>query len=132
MRLGVIRRLLTLAALLPLVVLSSSGGGSSLFRCQLTGVVSAHSCCPEEASGDSAQAVIAPADCCTRETNAFSRPVAEAPAARGEAVTVVIVAVAGGPALSALPPPAPARVFAAEPRVIPRPPILLAKRSLLI
>ncbi len=130
-----IKRLLTPAVLLPLVLVSISAGGSSLFRCQLTGVVSAGPCCPDEGDGAAppAQAELAPADCCTRETIAFARPLAEAPAARGEAVAIVVVAIAGDAPLISLPPPlASAPLATPDPGAIPRPPILLAKRSLLI
>ena len=80
------RRLLALAALLPLMLISASGGRASWFRCQLTGAVSADPCCPADAApaaGDTSArpATVAAVDCCLRETVSIARPPAEAPVA---------------------------------------------------
>lgn len=123
--------------LLPLVLLSVSGGGASLFRCQLTGVVSADPCCPDQAaSGDSGggalPATVSALDCCQRETIAFAHPPAEAPSAAGrDASFVVSVALVDGTSLLATPSLV-NFVRSAPPDVIPRPPLRLVKRSLVI
>jgi hypothetical protein len=136
MRLHAIRRALTFAVLLPLVLLSVSGGGASLFRCQLTGAVSAAPCCPDEAApaagGSGLPATVAGVDCCQRETIAFVHPPAEAPSASGHDVSPVVSAafVVGAPSLAA--PSLVNFVRSAPPDAIPRPPLRLVKRSLLI
>ena len=136
MRPAATRRLLALAALLPLVLLSVSGGGASLFRCQLTGAVSAGPCCPDEAApaadAPAAHATVAAVDCCERETVAFAHPPAEAPGASAHDVALVFSGALAqvAPSLAA---PSPVNfVRSAPPDVIPRPPLRIAKRSLLI
>jgi hypothetical protein len=131
------RRLLALAALMPLLLVSVSGVGTSLFRCQLTGAVAADPCCPDEASpppadAHAAAATVAATDCCLRETITFVHPPAEAPAAPahdGSAIVVVAVTeLAPTPALASLV----NFVRAAQPDLVPLPPLRLVKRSLLI
>ena len=130
------RRILALAALLPLVLLSVSGGGPSLFRCQLTGAILVDPCCPDDATpaGDApaGPATVAAVDCCQRETIAFAHPPAEAPGPSAhEGSFVVSVAVEGvAPLLAA--PSLVSFVRSAPPDTIPRPPLRIAKRSLLI
>ncbi len=135
MRLRGMRGLFVLAALLPVVLMSVSGGGMSLFRCQLTGAVANDPCCPDEASpaGDgeaSSVATVAATDCCLRETIAFARVPAEASAAPGHGALVAAVTVgeAPSPAATLLV----SFVRAARPDIVPRPPLRLVKRSLLI
>ncbi len=130
------RRLLALAVLLPLVLMSVSGGRASWFRCQLTGAVSADPCCPGEAAaqGDAGAslATIAATDCCLRETVSFAYPPAEAPLAPahegGATVTVAASDLDPAPAL----PPLVNFVRAAQPDIVPLAPLRLVKRSLLI
>ena len=144
MRPSGIKRIFNLVALLPLVVLSVSGGGLSWFRCHITGITAPERCCPEEdlaavdADGSSpappasaADAKLASVECCTRETLSFARAPAEMPSRGGDYLVVPTIAVAIGLAASpATPDRGVALVTSAS--SFPRPPLILVKRSLLI
>lgn len=126
---------MALAVLLPLVLMSVSGGQASWFRCQLTGAVSAHSCCPDEASAEgdagATPATITAIDCCRRETVSFAHPPAEAPLApahEGGAIVTVAGELDPAPALPSLV----NFVRGAQPDIVPLAPLRLVKRSLLI
>jgi hypothetical protein len=129
------RRLLALAALLPLVLMSVSGGRASWFRCQLTGAVSDHPCCPDETSAEgdagATPATVAGVDCCLRETVSFARPPAEAPLAPAHE-DGAIATVAGELDPVPAPPSLVNFVRAAQPDIVPLAPLRLVKRSLLI
>jgi hypothetical protein len=129
------RRLLALAVLLPLVLVCASGGRASWFRCQLTGVVSADPCCPDEAAdGDAAapQPTVAAVDCCLRETVSFAHPPAEAAVAPAHEAGAVVTVAVGSLDPAPLPPSLVNFVRAARPDIVPLPPLRLVKRSLLI
>jgi hypothetical protein len=120
-------RLVSLAALLPLLTLAVSGLGYDRFRCTFTGEVSEVSCC----SSDEAPALpAASASCCDHEgaravrVPAEARSPREAIVARPALVTVVRLA-----------PTSPARATLApraDAQAPPSPPLRVLKQSFLI
>jgi hypothetical protein len=128
--------------LLPLLLMSVAGGRYSLFRCQLTGIVNAVGCCPDEASAEAADAAsddqsssdatMAPAACCTRETVTLRSAPSKVPTTAPHDLGIP-----PGTLAQVLPPSmaeAAARWLprVADDRGLPHTPILLVKRSLLI
>jgi hypothetical protein len=129
MRSRLAERLVSLAALLPLLAFVVAGIGYDRFRCTFTGEVSEMGCCPAE--DPPAAPVVSGASCCDHETALAVRVPAEpAPAHALAAPEVFAVAL---PARFA-PGPAPAATFAppAPGRAPPRPPLVLVKQSFLI
>ncbi|HVX96436.1 MAG TPA: hypothetical protein VHK47_16095 [Polyangia bacterium] len=122
-------RLVSLAALLPLLAFVVAGIGYDRFRCTFTGEVSEMGCCP--ADDPPAAPVVTGASCCDHETALRLRvPVEPAPARELAPLDVFAVAL---PA-PFTPEPAPAATFAppAPGRAPPRPPLVLVKQSFLI
>jgi hypothetical protein len=125
-------RLVSLAALLPLLVVAAAGVGYDRLRCRFTGLVEANdaagdSCCPDEPS--SATPVIREARCCDRETAAIAHPPAEPSTVHAAFETPIVSA-----PLALFSPGAPAAraaVDAATPRAPPTP-LRIAKQSFLI
>jgi hypothetical protein len=121
-------RLVSLAALLPLLAFAVSGLGYSRYRCTFTGVASEESCCPAEDAPSTP--VVSAASCCDHEHAETVRPPAETASAQ---------------TLAALPPvalprglvDAPVARAATPERLVdalgpPRPPLRLVKQSFLI
>jgi hypothetical protein len=141
MRPSAIQRILNLVVLLPLVLLSVSGGGLSWFRCQQTGITAAEPCCPGEALAVAAvdrsllampaDAKLASVECCTREALSFVKPLAEMQSRGGDNLVVPTITVAVGLAASPATPDRDAPLVTGA-SSFPRPPLILAKRSLLI
>jgi hypothetical protein len=75
MRTRLSARLVSLAALLPLLALAVSGFGYSRYRCTFTGVAAEESCCPAEDAPDAP--VVSAASCCDHESAEVVRPPAE-------------------------------------------------------
>jgi hypothetical protein len=69
-------RLISLAALLPLLALAVSGFGYSRYRCSFTGVASEEACCPGEDASDAP--VVSAASCCDHERGDIVHPPVEA------------------------------------------------------
>jgi hypothetical protein len=122
-------RLISLAALLPLLAFVVAGIGYDRFRCTFTGEVSEMGCCPAE--DPPAAPAVSGASCCDHEIARVVRVPAEpAPAREVAALDALALPL---PALFA-PAPAPAATFAppAPGRAPPRPPLVLVKQSFLI
>jgi hypothetical protein len=119
-------RLVSLAALLPLLVVAVSGYGYDRMRCAFTGTVMEEGCCPSEDAP--ATPVLNGASCCDHESARTVRLPAEAPAP----VAVADLSSVALPEVGVLPPPA-APLFA--PRAVshaPPTPLVLVKQSFLI
>jgi hypothetical protein len=126
-------RLVSLAALLPLLVVAAAGIGYDRLRCRATGVVETaeadgDGCCPAEESPSTP--VVRDARCCDRETAAVSHPPAEPNAAHTPfeaAVPHLLVALLplGEPAATNL-------ARAAKTTRPPPTPLILVKQSFLI
>jgi hypothetical protein len=124
-------RLVSLAALLPLLAFAMSSVGYDRFRCAFSGEVSEDGCCPGDVDAGPATPTLVNASCCDHES---ARPV-KVPALSSDARHAVAID---------LPPVAPqlAACFApADGARIPRPasshappptPLLLLKQSFLI
>jgi hypothetical protein len=129
-----VKRLIGLAALLPLLVFAASALRYNQFRCLLSGVVTADPCCPAAAGDDQpvAPASLAVADCCSHEAVVAARPPSELPSGAARPPVAPVVAVA----LPVVLDPAAASVSAAarpaSPPPRPKSPLVLLKRSLLI
>jgi hypothetical protein len=126
-------RLVSLAALLPLLVVAAAGIGYDRLRCRYTGIVETagsadEGCCPAEESP--ATPVVRDARCCDRETAAVSHPPAEPNAAHAP-----VEAPAPQPLVALLPPEAPASTNLARAAKATRPPptpLRVIKQSFLI
>jgi hypothetical protein len=120
-------RFVSLAALLPLLVLAVAGPGYDRLRCMFNGEVSEAGCCPLEEAP--ATPVVHAGSCCAHESARVVRLPAELAPPRADAAAAppavavltelapVVSAVRAAPATSQEPPPTP---------------ILLAKQSFLI
>lgn len=120
-------RLVSLAALVPLLALAVSGSGYDRFRCVFSGLVSEDGCCPAEEAP--ATPVVNGASCCDHES---ARPVkVAAEAAAPSLVAALTFAPLSHVALSALPErasPAPRAAAQAPPPT----PLRVLKQSFLI
>jgi hypothetical protein len=122
-------RLVSLAALLPLLALAVAGGGYDRFRCAFTGEVTETGCCPAE--DPPVQPVANAASCCDHESGRVERAPAEETAAHAVAVPAYALATTVGDAGPALP-PARAGAPHASAQAPPSPPLRLVKQSFLI
>jgi hypothetical protein len=129
-------RLVSLAALLPLLVVAAAGVGYDRLRCRATGLVETATaegqegggCCPAEESP--ATPVVRDARCCDRETAAVSHPPAEPNGAHGPFEVLAPLAL-----VTLLPPPTPAATNLARAAKTTRPPptpLRVIKQSFLI
>lgn len=128
-------RLVSLAALLPLLVVAAAGIGYDRLRCRATGLVETTTaagegdgCCPAEESPSTA--VVRDARCCDRETAAVSHPPAEPNTAHGPFEVLAPLAL-----VTLLPPDAPAATNLARAAKATRPPptpLRVIKQSFLI
>jgi hypothetical protein len=124
-RLRQLRIALCAAAVLPLLVLAVAAPLNAL-RCRLTGQLLTACCCPEQERDQPTS--VGAGDCCERAPVDAVRPPAEAPT---EALAAV-------PLVGARPLLAPPHPLLATTRpvprdgAVPRPPLILAKRSFLI
>jgi hypothetical protein len=125
-------RLVSLAALLPLLVVAAAGIGYDRLRCRYTGLVETaeteDGCCPAEDAP--ATPVVREAPCCDRETAAVTHPPAEPTAGHAPFEAPPAPSV-----LALLPPAAPALPNLARAAKTSRPPptpLLLVKQSFLI
>ena len=121
-------RLVSLAALLPLLVVAVSGFGYDRMRCAFTGEVSESGCCPSE------EAPVTPAingaSCCDHESARTVRLPGEAAAPRAD---LPLSTVAVLPEIGLLPAPAtPASAPRAVSNAPPPTPLVLVKQSFLI
>lgn len=126
-------RLVSLAALLPLLVVAAAGVGYDRLRCRYTGVVEAAAtdgggCCPAEESRSTP--VVRDARCCDRETAAVSHHPAEP-----NSTHAPFEAPSPRALVALLPPDAPAATSFARAAKAARPPptpLRLTKQSFLI
>ena len=121
---------LSAVAAIPLLVLAVSAPLTAM-RCRFTGFFVAACCCPEAGAGPEAPVSVQAQDCCTLEQIQAARPPSEPPPS-GARLAVPIAAVAAIEPLD-LDSLAPDLSFVHErDGTLPRPPLLLVKRSLLI
>jgi hypothetical protein len=126
-------RLVSLAALLPLLVVAAAGVGYDRLRCRDTGLVETaetgdDGCCPAEESP--ATPVVRDGRCCDRETASVSHPPAEPNAAHGPFEVLAPL-----PLVTLLPPSPPAAAHLARAANTTRPPptpLRVIKQSFLI
>jgi hypothetical protein len=121
-------RLVSLAALVPLLMLAVSGFGYSRYRCVFTGVASEESCCPAEDAP--ATPVVNAASCCDHEHAEVVRPPAETPSSPVLADLAAVTCPSGFVVAPVAPAAAPARLIDAVGP--PQPPLRLVKQSFLI
>jgi hypothetical protein len=127
------RRALAFALLAPLLVLAVSAYGDIGLRCRMSGMVSFSTCCPESAPDQPpAQPSLSEQGCCDRIVVENVKPPAEPLPTGGDDVHSACRLDAPPPVAIAAPPRRSTRTFAPGPPLIPRPPLLLLKRSLLI
>jgi hypothetical protein len=128
-----VHRSIAVALLAPLVVLAVTASGFVGLRCRMTGMVSLDTCCPEPERGEApAQSSISAPGCCERVVVTNAKPAA-APAAPSTDGILKVYRRALMPVLAVVSPPAGAQpAVALEPPLIPKPPLRLLKRSLLI
>jgi hypothetical protein len=120
-------RFVSLAALLPLLVVAVSGFGYDRMRCTFTGEVSESGCCPTEEAP--ATPAINGASCCDHESARIVRLPGEAAAPP----VVAALSAAVLPQVGVLPvPSAPAAAPRAVSHAPPPTPLLLVKQSFLI
>jgi hypothetical protein len=126
-------RSIAAALVAPLLVLAVTAAGFVGLRCRMTGVVSLDTCCPEPDRGETpAQSSIGVPGCCERIVVANAKPAAT-PVALATDGLLQVYRLALLPVVAALAPPVgPAPAVDLEPPLIPKLPLRLLKRSLLI
>jgi hypothetical protein len=126
---GRVPRWLSAAAMLPLLVLALSAPLSAI-RCRFTGLVVATCCCPDADRAAPQDRQLRAEDCCRLEQREAVRTASELPGPAPRLSMPVVMAPLALD-LQALAPRAPARVHQRD-GTLPRPPLVLAKRSFLI
>jgi hypothetical protein len=127
MRARVRNRVISLAALLPLLVVAVAGFGYDRMRCTFTGEIMAEGCCPSE--DPPATPTLNGASCCDHESARTVRLPSEAPAPSAVA-DLSLVAL---PEVGVLPAPvAPSFAPRAVSHAPPPTPLVLVKQSFLI
>jgi hypothetical protein len=125
--------LIAAALVAPLLALAVTASGFVGLRCRMTGMVSVDTCCPEpDRSETPAQSSIGEPGCCERVVVANAKPTA-APAAPSTDGLLQVYRLALLPVVAVVAPPVGAAPKVdLEPPLIPKPPLRLLKRSLLI
>jgi hypothetical protein len=128
-----VHRSIAVALLAPLVALAVTASGFVGLRCRMTGMVSLDTCCPEPERAEAlAQSSMSEPGCCERVVVANAKPTAT-PAAPSTDGILHLYRLAVLPVLAAVSPPTGAQpAVDLEPPLIPKPPLRLLKRSLLL
>jgi hypothetical protein len=129
-----LHRSIAAALLAPLVVLAVTASSFVGLRCRMTGMVSVDTCCPEPDRGETpAQSSIGEPGCCERVVLANAKPTAAPAAPSTDGLLSQVYRLALLPVVAVLAPPVGAvPKVDLEPPLIPKPPLRLLKRSLLI
>jgi hypothetical protein len=127
------RRALAFALLAPMLVLAVSAYGFVGLRCRMTGMVSLSACCPESDQGQPPmQSSVGEPGCCDRIVVENVKPPASPATAVGDDVLSACRFEVLSP-VAVLPVPVrSSTAIVVDPPPIPRPPLHLLKRSLLI
>ena len=127
------RRALAFALLAPMLVLAVSAYGFIGLRCRMSGMVSLSTCCPESDPGQPPmQTSLSEQGCCDRIVVENIKPPAGPVTTVGDDVISACRLDAPPPVAIVMPPVQVATTFVVDPPPIPRPPLHLLKRSLLI
>ena len=120
------------ALLAPLLVLAVTASAFTGLRCRMTGMVSVDTCCPVASQDPPLQSSVGEPGCCERFVVANAKPAASpsVPVADGVLVPPLVFAIAPA-ALVPVPVDGRAAIAFSSARV-PKPPLRLLKRSLLI
>jgi hypothetical protein len=127
------RRALAFALLAPMLVLAVSAYGFIGLRCRMSGMVSFSTCCPESDPGQPpVQSSLSEPGCCDRIVVENIKPPA-GPLASGADDVISACRMDTPSAVAVVTPPVQVpTAFVVDPPPIPRPPLHLLKRSLLI
>jgi hypothetical protein len=127
------RRALAFALLAPMLVLAVSAYGFIGLRCRMSGMVSFSTCCPEsDPDQQPVQTSLSEPGCCDRIVVENIKPPAGPVTTTGDDVISACRLDAPAPVAIIAPPVQAATAFVVDPPPIPRPPLHLLKRSLLI
>jgi hypothetical protein len=128
------RRALAFALLAPMLVLAVSAYGFVGLRCRMTGMVSLSTCCPESDPGQPpAQTSISEPGCCDTIVIENAKPPADTATPVGDDLLSAACRLAApSPVAVVALPVRSATKYVVDPPPIPRPPLHLLKRSLLI
>jgi hypothetical protein len=127
------RRALAFALLAPMLVLAVSAYGFIGLRCRMSGMVSFSTCCPESDPGQPpVQTSLSEPGCCDRIVVENIKPPAGPVTTVGDDVLSACRLDAPAPVAVVPRPVQSASAFVVDPPPIPRPPLHLLKRSLLI
>jgi hypothetical protein len=127
------RRVLAFALLAPMLVLAVSAYGFVGLRCRMSGMMSFSTCCPESDPGQPpAQTSLSEQGCCDRIVVENIKPPAGPGTTVGDDLISACRLAAPSPVAVVPPPVQVASTFGPDPPPIPRPPLHLLKRALLI
>jgi len=127
-------RSIAAALVAPLLALAVTASGFVGLRCRMTGMVSLDTCCPESDGGETpAQSSIGQPGCCDRVIAENAKPTAAPATSSTDGLLLQAYRLALLPVVAVLAPPVGAVAEVdLEPPLIPKPPLRLLKRSLLI
>ncbi len=128
-----LHRILSAAALVPVLMFAFSGTSSAAWRCQYDGIARPECCCPKKVRSTDATSAMSAGDCCDVEKSSFAKAPTDLP--RNQATAIVSPALLSTPvAVLVQDPLRGLRAFRHVPQERPPggPALLLQKRSFLI